>query len=226
MGWLTDRHRKNQNENVWPDKSLNTASHLNQAWVLHQPEKSRTRQSRKSLTRTRHVWKMRRNQPCKSQIQKNNHTERETILTRTIHKADTQANKSSNSAWQEPGKKKTVRTGNQVWYKPDISLSVQWRSYIIAKFVFSSVGLQIFVQEKTVQHTDTEPQSHTDRQTDRIPKRHNKFVFKMYLWFFSRKDSRASTTSSSSLMKSVFNFPSKHLRSKVSSHFLISRILK
>ena len=109
---------------------------------------------------------MRRNQPCKSQIQKNNHTERETILTRTIHKADTQANKSSNSAWQEPGKKKTVRTGNQVWYKPDISLTVQWRSYIITKFVFSSVGLQIFVREKTVQHTDTEPHRQTDRQTE------------------------------------------------------------
>ena len=165
MGWLTDRHRKNQNKNVWPDKSLNIASHLNQTWVLHQPEKSWTRQSRK--------------EPNKNQTQCGKWGE--TNLARARYKKIIIQNRKR--SWQEPytrlilrltraviqsdkshARRKQSEQENQAWYKPEISLTVQWHCYIITKFVFSSVGLQIFVWEKTVQHTDTQPHRLTDEQ--------------------------------------------------------------
>ena len=126
----------------------------------------------------------------------------------------------------QPDKSHARRKQSEQEIKPDTSqkLALLYNDVVILLNLYSALLGSKFLYEKRLCSIQT--QSHTDRQMDRIPKRHNKFVFKMYLWFFSRKDSRASTTSSSSLTKSFFNFPSKHLRSKVSSHFLISRILK
>lgn len=48
----------------------------------------------------------------------------------------------------------------------------------------------------------------------------------LYLLLFSKKASRASATSSSSVMKSSPNVPAKHFTSDSSFHFFISRILE